>query len=79
MLTLVVRAGAGSVRDSMSVLDQLIGGADGRHPERTHTAVQLLGFTPAALLDEIVEAIADADGVGDVRHRRQSHRSWLEP
>jgi DNA polymerase III subunit gamma/tau len=61
VLALVVRAGAGSVRDSMSVLDQLIGGAS----ENTLTyerAVQLLGFTPAALLDEIADAIADSDG-----------------
>lgn len=61
VLTLVVRAGAGSVRDSLSVLDQLIGGAD----DRTLTydrAVQLLGFTPATLLDELTEAIATADG-----------------
>ena len=61
VLTLVVRAGAGSVRDSLSVLDQLIGGSDTDTLTYAH-AVQLLGFTPAALLDEIVEAIADADG-----------------
>jgi len=61
VLTLVVRAGAGSVRDSMSVLDQLIGGSDTDTLTYAH-AVQLLGFTPAALLDEIVEAIAAVDG-----------------
>ena len=49
------------MRDSLSVLDQLIGGADSDTLTYAH-AVQLLGFTPAALLDEIVDAIADADG-----------------
>jgi DNA polymerase III subunit gamma/tau len=61
VLTAVVRAGAGSVRDSLSVLDQLIGGAEGEHLSYVRT-VQLLGFTPAALLDDIVVAIADSDG-----------------
>jgi DNA polymerase-3 subunit gamma/tau len=61
VLAAVVRAGAGSVRDSLSVLDQLIGGAEGQHLSYERT-VQLLGFTPAALLDKIVDAIADSDG-----------------
>ena len=61
VLAAVVRAGAGSVRDSLSVLDQLIGGAEGQHLSYERT-VQLLGFTPAALLDDIVDAIADSDG-----------------
>ncbi len=61
VLASVVRAGAGSVRDSLSVLDQLIGGAEG--PELTYErTVELLGFTPAALLDDIVDAVADTDG-----------------
>jgi DNA polymerase-3 subunit gamma/tau len=61
VLASVVRAGAGSVRDSLSVLDQLIGGAEGNELlyERT---VELLGFTPAALLDDVTDAIANADG-----------------
>ena len=61
VLAAVVRAGAGSVRDSLSVLDQLIGGAekDELTYERTF---QLLGFTPATLLDEIIDAIANVDG-----------------
>ncbi|MEO8329458.1 MAG: DNA polymerase III subunit gamma and tau, partial [Candidatus Nanopelagicales bacterium] len=61
VLTLVVRAGAGCVRDAMSVLDQLISGAEDDRLTYQH-AVQLLGFTPAALLDEIVDAIANVDG-----------------
>ena len=61
VLPLVVRAGAGSVRDSLSVLDQLLAGSDesGLSYER---AVSLLGFTDASLLDEIVDAFAAADG-----------------
>ncbi|HEX5016221.1 MAG TPA: DNA polymerase III subunit gamma and tau [Actinomycetes bacterium] len=61
VLASVVRAGAGSVRDSLSVLDQLIGGAEGRELTYERT-IQLLGFTPAALLDDIVDAVADANG-----------------
>ena len=61
VLASVVRAGAGSVRDSLSVLDQLIGGAEGSELSYERT-VELLGFTPAALLDDIVDAVADSDG-----------------
>jgi DNA polymerase-3 subunit gamma/tau len=61
VLPLVVRAGAGSVRDSLSVLDQLMAGSDesGLSYDR---AVALLGYTDASLLDEIVDAFASADG-----------------
>jgi DNA polymerase-3 subunit gamma/tau len=63
VLPLVVRAGAGSVRDALSVLDQLLGAADrGRVPY--DQAAGLLGFTPDALLDEIVDAFAAGDGKG---------------
>ena len=58
---LVVRAGGGSVRDSLSVLDQLIAGA-GEPGVSYQRAVQLLGVTDAALIDEIVDAFAAADG-----------------
>ncbi len=63
-LPLVVRAGAGSVRDSLSVLDQLLGGAGSDGVTYTQAAA-LLGYTPDALLDEIVDAFAagDANGV----------------
>ena len=63
-LPLVVRAGAGSVRDSLSVLDQLLGGAGPDGVTYTQAAA-LLGYTPDALLDEIVDAFAagDANGV----------------
>ncbi|MGO4257683.1 DNA polymerase III subunit gamma and tau, partial [Marmoricola sp. RAF53] len=60
-LPLVVRAGAGSARDSLSVLDQLLGGAgpDGLTYE---VATALLGYTPDTLLDEVVDAFAAGDG-----------------
>lgn len=63
VLPLVVRAGAGSVRDCLSVLDQLLGAAD--HGKVTATAAAgLLGYTPDTLLDEIVDAFAAGDGAG---------------
>ncbi|WP_370218670.1 DNA polymerase III subunit gamma and tau [Kitasatospora sp. GAS1066B] len=58
---LVVRAGAGSVRDSMSVMDQLLAGAaEGGVTYKMATA--LLGYTDSALLDEVVDAFAAQDG-----------------
>ncbi|HEY8452635.1 MAG TPA: DNA polymerase III subunit gamma and tau [Natronosporangium sp.] len=59
---LLVRAGGGSVRDTLSVLDQLIAGADPREGIRYEQAVALLGVTDAALLDEVVDALAAGDG-----------------
>ncbi len=63
VLPLVVRAGAGSVRDSLSVLDQLLGGA-GESGVTYRQATALLGYTPDALLDEIVGAFAAGDAQG---------------
>ena len=60
-LPLVVRAGAGSARDTLSVLDQLLGGA-GPAGVTHKLATDLLGFTPDSLLDEVVEAFATRDG-----------------
>jgi DNA polymerase-3 subunit gamma/tau len=61
VLPLVVRAGAGSVRDSLSVLDQLVAGSAeaGLTYERT---VALLGYTDDSLLDETVDAFAAGEG-----------------
>ncbi|KSU59326.1 DNA polymerase III subunit gamma/tau [Gordonia sp. SGD-V-85] len=58
---LVIRAGGGSPRDSLSILDQLLAGADdqGVAYER---ALALLGVTDVALIDTAVDALADADG-----------------
>jgi DNA polymerase-3 subunit gamma/tau len=66
VLPLVIRAGAGSVRDSLSILDQLLAGSDetGLSYER---AVALLGYTDASLLDEIADAFAAADGAAVFR------------
>ncbi|MBR5950647.1 MAG: DNA polymerase III subunit gamma and tau, partial [Actinomycetaceae bacterium] len=61
VLSLVVRAGAGSVRDSLSVLDQLIGGCEGT-TVTYESAIGLLGYTDSALLDDAVDAIAAQDG-----------------
>ncbi|MGW2226013.1 DNA polymerase III subunit gamma and tau [Streptomyces formicae] len=58
---LVVRAGAGSVRDSMSVMDQLLAGA-GDAGVTYAMATSLLGYTDGSLLDSVVEAFASGDG-----------------
>ncbi|MDQ1665773.1 MAG: polymerase subunit gamma/tau [Actinomycetota bacterium] len=60
VLALVVRAGRGSVRDSLSVLDQLIAGA-GEAGVTYPLAISLLGYTDASLLDDTVDAFAAAD------------------
>ncbi len=61
VLPLVVRAGAGSVRDSMSVMDQLLAGA-GEDGVTYAMATSLLGYTDGSLLDSVVEAFATGDG-----------------
>ena len=60
VLSLVVRSGEGSVRDSLSLLDQLIAGSEDNHVTYER-AVGLLGYTDATLLDEVI----DAFGLGD--------------
>ena len=66
VLPLVVRAGAGSARDSLSVLDQLLAGAgdDGLRYDRT---VSLLGYTDDSLLDEVTDAFAAQNGAAVFR------------
>ncbi|WP_037845301.1 DNA polymerase III subunit gamma and tau [Streptomyces sp. NRRL F-6628] len=61
VLPLVVRAGAGSVRDSMSVMDQLLAGA-GEDGVTYAMATALLGYTDGSLLDSVVDAFAAGDG-----------------
>ncbi|MCI4040181.1 DNA polymerase III subunit gamma and tau [Streptomyces sp. TRM75563] len=61
VLPLVVRAGAGSVRDSMSVMDQLLAGA-GDDGVTYAMATSLLGYTDGSLLDSIIDAFAAGDG-----------------
>jgi DNA polymerase-3 subunit gamma/tau len=60
VLSFVTRAGAGSVRDSLSVLDQLISGAGDQGLTYERTA-SLLGFTDSELLDAVVSAVAAGD------------------
>jgi len=60
VLPLVVRAGGGSVRDTLSILDQLIAGSDGSNVEYER-AVALLGYTHGALLGEVVDALGARD------------------
>ena len=66
VLPLVVRAGAGSARDSLSVLDQLLAGA-GEEGLRYDRTVALLGYTDENLLDEVAEAFANEDGAAVFR------------
>ncbi len=83
VLPLVVRAGGGSVRDTLSVLDQLIAGS----PDANVTydrAVALLGYTHGELLAEVMTAIASGDGPGSfqaldkVIHSGQDPRRFAE-
>jgi DNA polymerase III subunit gamma/tau len=61
VLPVVIRAGAGSARDALSVLDQLIAGSD-EGGLRYDRAIALLGYTDERLLDEVIEAFAAGDG-----------------
>ncbi|GAA4754523.1 hypothetical protein GCM10025783_29520 [Amnibacterium soli] len=63
VLPLVVKAGGGSPRDTLSLLDQLIAGSEGSHVEYER-ATALLGYTSAALIDEVVTAVAEGDAAG---------------
>lgn len=63
VLPLVIRAGGGSVRDTLSLLDQIIAGSDDNTVTRERTN-NLLGYTPSELLDECIDAI----GRGDAAH-----------
>ena len=60
VLPLVVRAGGGSVRDTLSLLDQLMAGSEGDVVDYER-AVALLGYTHGALLDEVVDALGARD------------------
>ena len=70
VLPLVVRAGGGSVRDTLSLLDQLIAGSEMHAGSESsgdvttveyERAVALLGYTHGALLDEVVDAVSAMD------------------
>jgi DNA polymerase-3 subunit gamma/tau len=77
-LQLVIRAGAGSVRDSLSVLDQLLAGSDESGLTYDKTAF-LLGYIDASLLDEVTEAFADADGAAVFRAVDRVVEAGLDP
>jgi DNA polymerase III subunit gamma/tau len=78
VLPLVVRAGAGSARDALSVLDQLAAGAtdEGVTYER---ALSILGYTDAALLDEAVDAFTAGDGAAVFRSVDRIIEAGLDP
>ena len=78
VLSFVVRAGGGSVRDSLSVLDQLIAGsgADGLTYE---SAASLLGFTDGELLDAAIDAFGAGDGAGAFSAIERVIETGLDP
>ncbi|MGB3828705.1 MAG: DNA polymerase III subunit gamma and tau, partial [Ornithinimicrobium sp.] len=78
VLSFVTRAGGGSVRDSLSVLDQLISGAgdDGLTYERT---ASLLGFTDTELLDAVVVAVGAGDAASVFTHVDKVMESGHDP
>lgn len=78
VLEMVMRAGGGSVRDTLSVLDQLVAGSV--EGEVTYeTAVSLLGYTDTHLLDEIVAALAQEDGAAVYRVVERTVDSGHDP
>jgi DNA polymerase III subunit gamma/tau len=66
VLPVVIRAGAGSARDSLSILDQLLAGS-GEEGLTYERAIALLGFTDESLLDEVTEAFSGGDGAAIFR------------
>lgn len=83
VLALVVRAGGGSVRDTLSLLDQLMAGSEGNEIEYER-AVALLGYTHSALLSEVIDALGTRDsaaafaGVDRVIQTGQDPRRFVE-
>src|SRR6195952_5799451 len=63
VLPLVVKAGGGSVRDTLSLLDQLIAGSEDSKVVYER-ATALLGYTSTSLIDEVVTAVAERDAAG---------------
>ena len=83
VMPLVVRASGGSVRDALSLLDQLIAGSDGKEVAYQR-AVNLLGFTHDELMGEVIGAFAELDAakafsaVDKVIQSGQDARRFLE-
>lgn len=78
VLSFVTRAGGGSVRDSLSVLDQLIAGS-GDEGLTYEGAAALLGFTDSELLDAIIDAFAAADASGVFHQVDRVIETGLDP
>jgi DNA polymerase-3 subunit gamma/tau len=78
VLSFVVRAGGGSVRDSLSVLDQLIAGS-GEEGLTYESAAALLGFTDSELLDAAIDAFGAADGAGAFSAIERVIETGLDP
>jgi DNA polymerase III subunit gamma/tau len=78
VLSFVVRAGGGSVRDSLSVLDQLIAGS-AEEGLTYESAAALLGFTDAELLDAIIDAFAAGDAAGVFHQVDRVVETGLDP
>ncbi len=78
VLSFVVRAGGGSVRDSLSVLDQLIAGS-GDAGLTYEGAAALLGFTDAELLDATIDALSAADAAGVFKTIDRVIETGLDP
>lgn len=78
VLSFVIRAGGGSVRDSLSVLDQLMAGSD--ETGLTYAgAAALLGFTEGELLDATIDALAAADGASVFRQVDRTIETGQDP
>ena len=78
VLSFVVRAGGGSVRDSLSVLDQLIAGFRARRPH-LRVGRGLLGFTDGELLDAAIDAFAAGDAASVFRSIDKVVETGLDP
>ena len=83
VMPMVVRASGGSVRDALSLLDQLIAGTDGKEIDYVR-ATNLLGFTHDELMSEVIESFAELDAakafqaVDRVIQSGQDARRFLE-
>ncbi len=78
VMPLVVRAAAGSARDGLSILDQVLAAA-GPDGVTREGAASLLGVTPDTLLDDVVEAFAAKDGAAVFATVDQVLESGLAP
>jgi DNA polymerase-3 subunit gamma/tau len=78
VLPLIVRAGAGSARDAQSILDQLAAGS-GDEGISYDRALSLLGYTDAALQEEVIDAFAAGDGAAVFRAVDRVIEAGLEP